>query len=106
MNKGGDMIMEIMTEGKLCIRKEVRITELAIYTYKLILNTKLRYSSFGLALYSVEISMESVINGSTSEAKSGELFADEKKALLFFDKLVRNLATPIDLAYIIEDEFT
>ena len=42
-----------------------------------------------------------------SIAKSSSVthfFADAGKAILFYEKLVKNLATPIDLAYIIEDE--
>ena len=54
---------------------------------------------------SVEVDMENVKCGKTTTARSGELFSEEKKALAFFEKLVRNLATPIDLAYIVEDEF-
>ena len=33
-----------------------------------------------------------------------ELMADMDKALSFYDKIVKNLATPIDLAYVVEDE--
>ena len=44
--------------------------------------------------------------GDTTSAETRELFADIGKAVSFFDKLVRNLATPIDLAYIVEDEIS
>lgn len=97
--------MRLSSKGEVCIMEETRMLDGIIYTYRLLLNDRLKYSSFGLPLYSVEVDMENVKCGKTTTARSGELFSEEKKALAFFEKLVRNLATPIDLAYIVEDEF-
>ena len=38
------------------------------------------------------------VGGSVRDA-----FADPGRAILFFEKLVRGLATPIDLPYVLED---
>ena len=97
--------MSISNRGEVCIAEEKRMLDGIIYTYRLLLNDKLKYSSFGLPLYSIEVEMEDVKCGGVTSARSGEIFSEEEKAVCFFDKLVRNLATPIDLAYIVEDEF-
>jgi len=97
--------MSISNKGEITIYEEKRSLDGMIYTYRLLLNDGLKYSSFGLPLYSIEVEMENVKEGGVTSAKSGEIFADEEKATAFFNKLVRNLATPIDLAYIVEDEF-
>ena len=43
--------------------------------------------------------------GNNRQADARDIFSDKEDAEAFFDKIVRNLATPIDLAYILEDEF-
>ncbi len=47
-----------------------------------------------------------MIDGEGKErvASATDVFVNEECALSFFEKIVRNLATPIDLAYVIEDE--
>ena len=42
--------------------------------------------------------------GETTKSETGELFSDVGKAISFFERLVKYLATPINLAYIVEDE--
>jgi hypothetical protein len=42
--------------------------------------------------------------GNTRRADARDVFSCREKAVAFFEKIVRNLATPIDLNYIIEDE--
>ena len=74
------------------------------YTYSLIENYNRLLSSFGIPLYSIEIRMIFDDTGEMTENKSDALFSDIDKASDFFNKLVRNLATPIDLPYIVEDE--
>lgn len=75
----------------------------ATYSYALIKSESTRVSSYRLPLYSVEIAFTDTA-GNTTDARAGDLFASLDKASIFYDKLVRNLATPIDLAYVIEDE--
>ncbi len=97
--------MERTKENCYKVIEEKRALDGILYTYRLILHTDRKYSSFGLPLYSVEVEMEDIKSKKASCAKTRELFSEGEKAKAFFDKLVRNLATPIDLAYIVEDEF-
>ena len=43
-------------------------------------------------------------NGVSSSADVTDAFADASRATRFYDMLVRNMATPIDLPYVLEDE--
>lgn len=92
-------------ENGYSVTEERRVLDGVLYTYRLILHTDRKYSSFGLPLYSVEVEMEDLNSKKASCARTRELFSEGDKAKAFFDKLVRGLATPIDLAYIVEDEF-
>ena len=94
-----------MSSLKESILKETREADGIIYTYTLILHEDIRLTSIGIPLYSISVEMTNLKTGKHTSAQTRELFADESKAKAFFDKLVRNLATPIDLAYIVEDEF-
>ena len=85
------------------VKKEVRDEGGYEYTYELLLHRGTRTADFGLPLYSIKISMTD-LNGNTSQREANDLFASLEQASLFFDKLVRNLATPIDLCYVVEDE--
>ena len=88
---------------ELLIRKEVISDDCCSYSYELLMKESYKTSAYKLPLYSIKVGFTDE-NGVYSEAEVNELFADPGKALLFFDKLVRNLATPIDTAYILEDE--
>ena len=85
------------------IRKEVREAEGARYTYTLVVSESNKVASFKLPLYSMEIEMTDK-HGKVTRAETSELFADVGKALSFFKKLYENLATPLNLPYILEDE--
>lgn len=85
------------------VREETRETEDAIYTYTLSVRTGDSVASFGLSLYSIEIRMTDKYGKHTS-AELNDVFSESRKAFRFFDKLVKNLATPIDLPYVLEDE--
>ena len=43
-------------------------------------------------------------DSNVTNARTRELFADVGKAISFFRKLCDNLATPLNLPYILEDE--
>ena len=87
------------------IRTEKRKKDGIDYTYRLIMTESSSVASYRIPLYSVSVNM--IMNdGSETDASAKDLFADAGKAIDFFEKLVDNLATPIDLPYIIEDEFT
>ena len=85
------------------IRKEERREGDILYTYELILREGVRTVDFGLPLYSIKIAMTDG-DGYHSQREATDVFADGGRAVEFFERLVRNLATPIDLGYVIEDE--
>ena len=74
------------------------------YTYKYSINQteSSRVASYRMPLYSISVKLT---NGEeVTEAETKEIFSDLGKAFSFFEKLVKNLATPIDLPYRVEDE--
>jgi hypothetical protein len=97
---------EYMSKSKInhrILRKEERSVDNNIYTYELIMREGDATASWRMPLYSVRVKMKDALGVSrTADAK--DIFADGVKAVSFFERLVKNLATPIDLAYIVEDE--
>ncbi len=85
------------------VKREERVDEGYSYTYELLLREGVRTDDFGLPLYSVRISMTDS-DGRSSQREATDVFANGTQATEFFDRLVRNLATPIDLGYVVEDE--
>ncbi len=85
------------------IRRDVRYDGENHYEYELIAAESDRTASWHLTLYSVWTKMTDC-DGVESEARLEGAFADAGRAILFYDKAVRNLATPIDLRYVLEDE--
>ena len=85
------------------IRKEEREADGFNYKYELVMRESARVASYKLPLYSISVEM-SKNEKTVTFAETNEVFSSEKKAIQFFDKMVRNLATPIDLPYILEDE--
>ena len=85
------------------VRSEERFDEGISYSYKLLMRKGDSTVDWQLPLYSFRVSMIDK-DGIARHADARDIFSDEEKASAFFDKIVRNLATPIDLAYIIEDE--
>lgn len=94
-----------MTKGLLeqVVKKEERSNGGFFYTYELILREGMRTADWKLPLYSVKVSMTDQA-GRKSQREVKDVFTNKDKAILFFEKLVRNLATPIDLGYVVEDE--
>jgi len=84
------------------IRREERSDGENKYLYELTVSESKSTASYRLPLYSIRVSM-TMADGERSSAKAKKAFADAGKAILFYEKVVRNLATPIDLAYIMED---
>jgi len=85
------------------IRIEEREANGYKYRFELLRGESQSTASYRIPLYSVRVTLTEP-NGKSGSAEIKEVFADGGKALLFFDKVVRNLATPVDLAYIFEDE--
>ena len=87
------------------IRTERREEDGIGYKYELIMRESTCVASYGIPLYSVSVEMTQS-DGKTTNAHTSDVFADAGKAIDFFEKLVDNLATPVDLPYIVEDEFS
>lgn len=85
------------------IKRDERIDEGRRYIYELSVSENLNLSSYRIPLYSVSVSMTDTDGESTSSSVK-DAFADAGRALVFYEKIVTNWATPIDLAYILEDE--
>ena len=85
------------------IKREEREADGAKYKYSLVMSESNKVASYKLPLYSVEIEMTDR-DGVVTNASTRDLFADVGKAISFFKKLCENLATPLNLPYILEDE--
>lgn len=85
------------------IKRVVREADGSHYRYLLVMSESNKVASYKLPLYSIEVEMTDP-EGNRTHARTKELFADVGKALSFFKKLTDNLATPINLPYIVEDE--
>ena len=85
------------------IRTEVREDEGNQYNYQLMMRRGDAVASWRLPLYSIRVNMTDVY-GNEGTADVTDAFSDVDKAISFFEKIVKNLATPIDLDYIFEDE--
>ena len=94
---------QIQNEIDTLIRKDERFDETNIYNYELYMCRGSGVASFRIPLYSIKVSMTDS-SGNDTSATIKDVFADAGKAILFYEKIVKNLATPIDLAYILEDE--
>ena len=89
----------------ITVRTERREEDGIGYNYRLSVEESERVASYTLSLYTIYVEMKER-DGTVTNASAKELFADADKAHSFFNKLVDNLATPIDLPYIIEDELS
>ena len=94
------------SKGAEIIRTEVREKDGFEYKYTLTLSRGRRVASYGIPLYSVAIEMRASSDSRESRGDAEDLFSDLSRASDFFDMIVDNLATPIDLPYIVEDELT
>ena len=93
-------------QGAEIIRTEIREKDGYEYKYSLSLSEGRRVASFGIPLYSISVEMMASSDGIKTKSDANNLFSDFSKATGFFNKIVDNLATPIDLPYIVEDEFS
>ena len=75
------------------------------YSYELHVKESPRVASYRIPLYSISVRMTDP-EGNTTEASLADVFSDQGKAVVFYDKLVRHLATPLNLHYILEDEIS
>lgn len=92
---------ELATSG--VIRKDSICDGENSYTYILSRKDSSIVASFKIPLYSIRAEMTDS-DGSQSYFEISDVFASESTAIKFFEKLVHNLATPVDLPYVLEDE--
>ncbi len=85
------------------IKKETIERDGALYTYTLCMSEGGNVANYMIPLYSVEIEMTDP-DGNETSASTKEIFADVGKALVFYRRMVDNLATPANLPYIVQDE--
>ena len=91
------------TGVKEVIREEKLELDGAHYTYTLSCGEGNSVANYGLTLYSVGIEMTDA-DGNKTRSQLDEIFTDSKRAFGFFNRLIENYATPIDLPYVLEDE--
>jgi len=96
---------ETLKPTSVNIRTEMREMDGVGYKYDLTMRESLHIASYGIPLYSIAVSMRTD-DGQTTSANAVDIFASSDKAIAFFEKLVANLVTPIDLPYVIEDELS
>ena len=84
------------------IRREERCVGGDTYVYRLIMKESASLASYRITLYSVAVEFCGA-DGRRTEGEIRDAFADPGRAILFFEMLVKNLVTPIDLPYILED---
>ncbi len=85
------------------IRKDVCEQEGCTYTYTVTMTEGGNMASYGIPLYSINIDMIDS-DGNQTNASTKEIFADVGKALVFYRRMVENLATPANLPFILQDE--
>ena len=83
------------------VREELREAEGCTLRYRLIKKKSLKVASYLMPLYSIEVAIKR--DGEWSKNTVENIFSDIGKALVFYEQIVENLASPADLPYILED---
>ncbi len=96
--------MKYVSDIESIVKSECTSHDGITYKYELRSFESRSVASFGIVLY--EICIEMKIKDSISFYKTGGIFSDIERAMRFFEMLRKNLATPYDLPYIIEDSFS
>lgn len=86
------------------VKEEEKVCGNVIYRYRLIRAKSLKVASYLMPLYSIHVSLTR--DGITTENSLENVFSDIGKALVFFEQISKNLATPADLPYILEDKIS
>ncbi len=85
------------------IRNDSVINEGYEYNYCLYAKESNNVASYRMPLYSIHIELKTP-EGDITERCAKDCFADIGKALVFYDRIVKNLITPMNLPYFMEDE--
>ena len=86
------------------IKDITRVEDGIVYRYVLTAGKSKKVASYQLPLYSIEVIMTK--DGRVTRNSVNDVFSDIGKALSFFEQISRNLATPIDLTYVLEDKIS
>ena len=89
---------------EILMKSNTVVFEGASYTYSLSVRESNRVASYRIPLYSVTIEMLDA-DGRRTFAEARDAFSDVGKAIVFYEKIMEHLATPINLPYILEDEY-
>ena len=84
------------------IRRDEKSDEFNKYSYELLVRRGNEVANFRLPLYSVRVSMTDAYGNRTVKGLA-DAFADENRAISFYELAVKNLATPLNLPFILED---
>ena len=95
---------KIQDEKQTVIRKVNYEKDGYQYEYTLFVRNSRETASYRLPLYSVSARMTDK-DGAVTSHTLNDVFADGGRAIVFFDYVSKNLATPTDLPYVFEDEF-
>ena len=95
--------MKNKTENGAIIRRDEKFDGENLYSYELVMKEGESLASWRIPLYTINISMKNA-NGNHTESSATDAFSDASRAIRFYEKLVKSLATPIDLLYVLEDE--
>ena len=95
--------MNTTKEKCTLVRSERRNEDGNEYEYTLTVRESDKTASFRLPLYSVRVAMTTV-DGQRREAELKDAFRSPRTAFSFFNRIVDNLATPIDLPFVYDDE--
>ena len=75
-----------------------------VYSYTLTARESRRVASYRIPLYSITVRLTDA-ESNTTDATVSDAFSDIGKALVFYERIVEHLATPLNLPYIFEDEY-
>ena len=95
--------MNITKKKSAIVRSEIRHEDGNEYEYTLTVSESDKTASFRLPLYSIRVAMTTA-DGLRREAELSDAFRSPRTAFSFFNRIVDNLATPIDLPFVYEDE--
>ena len=95
--------MNITKKKNMLVRSERRNEDGNEYEYTLTVSESDKTASFRLPLYSIRVAMTTA-DGQRREAELNDAFRSPRTAFTFFNRIVDNLATPIDLPFVYEDE--
>ena len=97
--------MKSKIASEAIIRRDERFDGENVYSYELTMKEGSSVASFKIPLYTITVRLTSA-KGSSTEASAQDAFSDASKAISFYERMVANFATPIDLIYVLEDEVT